>query len=45
VHSRGKVEISWAWVSRPTKFLAPFHATEVAAILARARRIIVVENN
>ena len=27
------------------KFLLPFHATEVSAILGRSRRVIVVENN
>jgi 2-oxoglutarate ferredoxin oxidoreductase subunit alpha len=27
------------------KFLVPFHATEVTAILGRSRRVIVVENN
>lgn len=27
------------------KFLVPFHATEVSAILGRSRRIIIVENN
>jgi 2-oxoglutarate ferredoxin oxidoreductase subunit alpha len=27
------------------KFLVPFHATEVSAVLGRSRRVIVVENN